>query len=330
MMTANPNEGLPGWSEGSPWHAGEQAMQARAGVRDRMEMAGRRVLRDFMPDQHREFFTQLPSLIVGSLDAERRPWASIVVGRPGFIATPDPRLLTIDAAPLPGDPLAQNLKRDAPLGLLGLQPETRRRNRANGRVVSADAGGFVLQVNQSFGNCPQYIQARQPFFVDTVEMAPAAHPETAQVSERAATLIRQADTFFIATAAAGADGYDPVHGVDASHRGGRPGFVKLTVESGQSVLTVPDFSGNNFFNTLGNITANPRAGLLFIDYIGGHALMLTGSAGIVWNGPEVDAFEGALRLMRFVIERGVWLEGVLPLRWSAPAYAPQLVATGIW
>lgn len=329
-MAVNPNAGLPGWPEGSPWHAGEQAMQSRVGVRDRMEMAGRRVLRDFMPEQHREFFTQLPTLLVGSLDAERRPWASIMVGRPGFIGSPDPRLLAIDAAPLPGDPLAQNLKVDAPLGLLGLQPETRRRNRANGRVISTDAGGFVVQVNQSFGNCPQYIQARQPFFVDREEMAPAAHAETALLSQGAADLIRSADTFFIATAAAGADGHDPVHGVDVSHRGGRPGFVKLTEEEGRTVLTVPDFSGNNFFNTLGNIAANPRAGLLFIDYAAGNVLSLTGSAGVVWDGPELDGFEGALRLMRFGIERGVWLEDVLPLRWSAPAYAPQLVHTGTW
>lgn len=330
-MATNPNEGLPGWPEGSPWHAGEQAMQARVGVRDRMEMAGRRVLRDFMPEQHREFFTQLPTLFVGSLDAERRPWASIVVGRPGFIGSPDPRLLTIDAAPLPGDPLAQNLKLNAPLGLLGLQPETRRRNRANGRVLSKDAGGFVVQVTQSFGNCPQYIQARQPFFVDTVEMAPETHVETAQLSERAAGLVQRSDTFFIATAAAGADGFDPVHGVDMSHRGGRPGFVKITEgEGGQTVLTVPDFSGNNFFNTLGNIAANPRAGLLFVDYAAGNVLMLTGSASVVWEGPELDGFEGALRLMRFGIERGVILDGALPLRWSAPAYAPQLVHTGVW
>lgn len=328
-MAVNPNEGLPGWPEGSPWHAGEQALQARAGVRERMEMAGRRALRAFMPEQHREFFTQLPTLIVGSLDAERRPWASILVGRPGFIGTPDPRLLSIDAAPLPGDPLARNLVQNAPLGLLGLQPETRRRNRANGHVLSVDAGGFIVQVTQSFGNCPQYIQARQPFFVDTVEIAPSAHIEQALLSNRAAMLIRQADTFFIATAAAGASGLDPVHGVDVSHRGGRPGFVRLTEEGG-SVLTVPDFSGNNFFNTLGNIAANPLAGLLFVDYAAGDVLMVTGSATIIWDGPEVAAFEGAQRLMRFEIDRGVWLNDVLPLRWSAPAYAPQLVHTGIW
>jgi len=330
-MAMNPNEGLSGWPEGSPWHAGEQAMQARAGVRERMEMAGRRVLRDFMPEQHREFFTQLPTLFVGSLDAERRPWASIMAGRPGFVGSPDARLLTIDAAPLSGDPLAQNLKTDAPLGLLGLQPETRRRNRANGRVLSKDAGGLVVQVTQSFGNCPQYIQARQPFFVDTVEMAPETHAETGRLSVRATGLIQRSDTFFIATAAAGADGFDPVHGVDMSHRGGRPGFVKITEgEGGQTVLTVPDFSGNNFFNTLGNIAANPRAGLLFVDYAAGNVLSVTGSASIVWEGPEIDGFEGALRLMRFGIERGVWLEGALPLRWSAPAYAPQLVHTGTW
>ena len=43
------------------WHAGEGAIQTTAGVADKMEAAGRRNVRDSMPDQHREFFAQLPS-----------------------------------------------------------------------------------------------------------------------------------------------------------------------------------------------------------------------------------------------------------------------------
>src|ERR1043165_2206271 len=107
-------------------------MQARAGVRDRAEQMGQRMVRDFMPDQHREFFAMLPWLLVGSLDDRERPWASILTGGPGFVHSPDPHRLRIAAAPLAGDPLQANLRLGAPLGLLGLQPETRRRNRMNG------------------------------------------------------------------------------------------------------------------------------------------------------------------------------------------------------
>jgi hypothetical protein len=96
------------------------------------------------------------------------------------------------------------------------------------------------------------------------------------------------------------------------------------------VLTAPDFAGNQIFNTLGNLAANPRAGLLFLDFATGHALTLTGKTEIVWDGPELAAFAGAQRLIRFTVEQGVWIENAAPLGWSAPEPARQLAATGSW
>ncbi len=58
---------------GSPFHPGERAIQQRLGLRDKMEAVGRRVLRDFMPDQHREFFAALPFLVLGTAPAMRPP-----------------------------------------------------------------------------------------------------------------------------------------------------------------------------------------------------------------------------------------------------------------
>src|ERR1044071_5163502 len=84
----------------SPFHAGEQALQARAGMRERIERAGRTMNRDFMPDQHREFFAAQPLIFVGSLDARRRPWASLLSGDPGFIASPGARTLSVNALPV--------------------------------------------------------------------------------------------------------------------------------------------------------------------------------------------------------------------------------------
>ena len=313
----------------SPYHAGEQAMQARAGVRERAELMGRRMIRDFMPDQHREFFAMLPWLLVGSLDAQDRPWASVLVGPPGFIASPDPRSLEIAARPLAGDPLAAHLRAGVPLGLLGLQPETRRRNRMNGVVSATWPGGFAMTVGQSFGNCPQYIQARAPIFV-AAQAEADVRAESARLSEAAVALIDRADTFFIATAGPGARAGRVAEGVDVSHRGGRPGFVKVTEVAGRGVLTAPDFAGNNAFNTLGNIATNPRAGITFVDFASGDLLLLTGTAEVVWDGPEVASFAGALRLLRFTVAEGVFLAQALPLRWSVPEYAPQLARTGAW
>ena len=163
------------------------------------------MIRDFMPDQHRELFGKLPFVIVGSLDAQRRPWASILVGRLGFMSSPDPHTLRINAPAGYGDPLAANLAVGAPVGLLGIQLATRRRNRMNGTIVERDGDGFAVRVGQSFGNCPQYIQARAPVFMVDPTTVAAPRPvraEGALLSAAANALVRSADTFFIATAAA--------------------------------------------------------------------------------------------------------------------------------
>ena len=310
----------------SPFHAGERALQARVGVAERMARAGSRAIRDFMPDQHRELFGKLPFLVVGSLDAEGGPWASILFGRPGFVATPDARTMAIAALPVPGDPLAANLAVGAPVGLLGIELETRRRNRMNGRVIALGDGGFAVRVEQSFGNCPKYIQLRAHRFVDEPGAPDApllVRPERAILSAQANALVRRADTFFIASAASG-------EGVDVSHRGGKPSFVRVEARDGRTVLTAPDFSGNLYFNTLGNIAVYPRAGLLFANFDTGDVLALTGGAEIVFDGPELTGFAGAERLLRVTVEAGVWLAQGLPLRWSAPIQAPQVSATGAW
>jgi len=305
------------------FHAGEVAMQRAAGVHERLNELGPRVIRDHMPDQHREFFEQLPMLLVGSVDAQQRPWASMLAGLPGFIGTPDAQRVRVDALPADDDPLRAQLRVGAELGLLGIELQTRRRNRVNGHVVAVDAQGFELHVDQSFGNCPQYIQARVAQWAGELVARAASRREGARLSASAAGLVAQADTLFIASAA-------PGHGADVSHRGGRPGFVRVDDFVDGTVLTFPDFRGNFFFNTLGNITAHPRAGLLFVDHETGGVLQVTGRAAVIGSGPEVDRFTGAQRLVRIEVEAGVWTPRALPLRWSAPQAAPQLAATGHW
>jgi predicted pyridoxine 5'-phosphate oxidase superfamily flavin-nucleotide-binding protein len=313
------------------FHEGERAAQSRVGsaVRARMEEIGPRVIRDLMPDQHREFFEQLPFVVAGTVDAGGQPWASILAQPPGFIHSPDARHLLLRAKPLAGDPLQGTLVDGAAIGLLGIEPHTRRRNRMNGRVRGVNASGFAVEVSQSFGNCPKYIQAREPVYVDrpASSAGPVLH-ESAQLSDAARRMIEQADTLFIATAYAG-DGEDAgrAGGVDVSHRGGKPGFVRVEADG---TLTVPDFVGNYFFNTLGNLVVNPRAGLLFVDFDNGDLLYVAVTAGIIWDGPEVDSFAGAQRLMRFKVQSARLVESSLPLRWGEAELSPVLDATGAW
>jgi hypothetical protein len=324
VVKENAMSPLPGWSHaGSPFHAGEREMQERAGVRARMEQVGRRVLRNVMPDQHREFFAQLPFLVLGTVDAKGQPWASIVTGAPGFVRTPDAATLSVAATPLPGDPAADHLKPGADIGVIGIDFATRRRNRVNGLVAAAGAAGFDVGVVQSFGNCPKYIQARDWHPAEE----PAARSRLVRGRWLAAAdreLVARADTFFIASAMGSARG-EPSHGVDASHRGGLPGFVRVDDEY---TLTVPDFLGNSYFNTLGNLLLNPRCGLLFVDFERGTTLQITAEAEILAQGPELARFTGAERLIRFHVLRRLRAEHVLPLRWRFREYSPFLLDRG--
>ena len=309
------------------FHAGERLMQTRVGVQERMAALGGQVMRTAMPEQHRTFFAQLPFVIAGSVDAEGQPWASILTNPLGFISSPDARHLLIRAHPLVGDPLHETLAAGASIALLGIEQQTRRRNRMNGIVERIDDDGVLVGVQQSFGNCPKYIQARQ---VEYVESDCAGTIDSAStLNERTRKLIARADTFFIGTAHPDASqGATRSQGVDVSHRGGKPGFVRADNED---TLTIPDFAGNRFFNTLGNILLNPRAGLLLIDFENGDLLYIAADAEIIFDGPELDVFAGAERLLRFEIRHIRHASAALPLRWRGEVQiSPFLENAGNW
>lgn len=325
---------IPGWPyDESPFHRGELAVQERVGVRRQLDGQARRGIRNYLPEQHRRFFAQLPFIVVGSADARGQPWASVVAGPTGFVTAPTEHELTVRAPLLDADPLRENLKLGAPVGLLGIEPHTRRRNRMNGTVTSVAAGGFSVRVDLSFGNCPKYVQAREPIFVDGAPAREAGRGihRREGLDEAMQQLLASADTFFIATAclADETDGgtHSRQHGVDVSHRGGKPGFVRI---DDALTLTVPDFVGNFFFNTIGNLQMDPRAGLLFIDFSRGDLLYLAVEAEIIWDGETVRAFAGAERLLRFRIKEALHVEGSLPLRWGAATPSPFLERMGAW
>nr|WP_315240226.1 pyridoxamine 5'-phosphate oxidase family protein [uncultured Albidiferax sp.] len=309
------------------FHAGEVALQQRAGVAQRMAEVGPRVIRSYMPDQHRDFFAELPFVVLGSVDAQGQPWASVLAGPSGFIRSPDAARLRVQALPAASDPLAGNLAEGVPIGMLGIAPHTRRRNRVNGTVTAMDDTGFGLAVEQSFGNCPKYIQAREPVLADRV-----AEPATVgtQLDATALRLVQGADTFYIASAHPGV-GRDGEHGVDVSHRGGKPGFVRVDGDAaGTQWLTVPDLVGNYFFNTLGNLLLQPQAGLLFIDFENGDLLHLAVRAAIIWDGPELACYPGAQRLLRLQVQQVLRRPAALALRWGEAQLSPALEATGGW
>lgn len=322
----------------SPFHAGEKAVQERCGVREQIERVGAAVIRDAMPLQHRQFFSRQTLLFAGHCDGAGRPWASVLAGDIGFVHATDARTLRIDARPAAGDPLSDALTEGLSVGLLGIDLSTRRRNRMNGLVSASNADGFTVSVEQSFGNCPQYIQAR------TCEWTTAAHGLAPRRTERlgarlegeALAIVRRADTLFLASSTGAKQGATTAAprsaGADVSHRGGKPGFVRVRPDArgDASVLVLPDFTGNFLFNTLGNLALHPRAGLLFVDFASGDLVQLTGRAEVIWDGEELAGFEGAQRLVRITVEEGRRHVAALPLAWSEPDFARQLDDTGDW
>ena len=298
-------------AESSPFHPGEQQVQTRLGVREDIEPWARQVVRPLLPEGHRVFYAALPYVVAAARDLAGRPWVTMLTGEPGFLSSPEPASLVLGAVPHAGDALAGAFVVGADVGLLGIELHTRRRNRVNGRVAEAGDRIATLAVEQAYGNCPQYIHPRQ-WRVGPAPPADAPRRVSASLSPRLRQWIADADTFFVATGYRG-PGESPTFGMDASHRGGAPGFV---IVDGEARLRFPDYAGNNHFNTIGNLLLDPRVGLLFVDFARGHLLQLTGRATIDWE-PDPATFPGARRTVEIAIEEVVESEGALPLRWDA-------------
>lgn len=253
------------------FHEGERRAQARAAVRPPSST----FIRAFMTEQHRTFFASLPYVVLGALSPDGWPVTTLATGVPGFLSSPDETTLQLAWQPMSGDPVAEAIASGRPMAMLGIEFATRRRNRANGVILLNDEDGIRMSVRQSFGNCPKYIRTCEGRLMCR---SPGAVERSPTLDAEARSLITSAATFFVASCAPSV-----THGgMDVSHRGGPAGFVRLN----DDILTVPDYPGNRYFNTLGNFLENPRAGLLFINFATGDLLHVTGETTISWSGTE--------------------------------------------
>ena len=250
------------------YHDGELAVQQRVGVRAEARRLSRMLDAAELTRGVAEFLAQRTLAVVTGRDGHGRLWTSPLAGPSGFLQVLDPGTLRIHAAPGFGDPL-HGLQAGQPLALVAIEFAKSRRFRINGRLTGADPTMLTVEVDQAYGNCPQYIQQR----VLRPHQAPRITPSRHRIhvagnafTPEALHLIRGADTFFLGTT-------HSTSGNDASHRGGPAGFVR--VEADQT-LWWPDYPGNNMFNSLGNLAVDPTASLLFLDFTTGRSLHLTG------------------------------------------------------
>lgn len=300
----------------SAWHRGERAIQARVGVDKKMASIGEKVIRDWMPDQHREFFEQLSTLFIAAEDRNGLLWASILCGEPGFISTPTAMSMKVNAELSALDPLADCLQLGHEIGLLGIELHTRRRNRLNAMVVANIHNELMLSVKQSFGNCPKYIQLRE-VEVNT-DYGNFERDNIDSLDKDLRAFIEQNDTFFIATRFCDGN-LNRNRGVDVSHRGGAPGFIQFD-EEGR--MLIPDYSGNNFFNTIGNLKEDPMTALLFVDFQHGNIVQLNGTTEVLWAQDERLPFTNVERILRFKFNTGCVQRNVLPYIWTLKELSP--------
>jgi uncharacterized protein len=307
-------------TKAAPFHPGELRAQQLAGGGPPGF-----AIREAMPEQHRTFFSMLRYVLLATSDNEGWPVASIVTGPQGFVTSAEIDRLAISADAVWLDGVKPLLYPGKPVGMLGIDLSTRRRNRVNGVVGRIDDSGIHLDVTQSFGNCPKYIQVRD--VEDNNSSGPSESQATqtfTELDDKALSMIANADTFFVATSSGPEEVAEG--GLDISHKGGRPGFIHMD----GNTLTIPDFVGNRYFNTLGNILIDPRAAILIVDFASGDVLHLQGTSEVLWNSEEAQQLAGAQRLWRFHVKRGWHAKQAVALRWALKEVAPTTQATGIW
>ena len=285
----------------NPYHEGELKLQERSGGQQKGQAAARTV-RDHMPSVAQDFLQQLPFVVLGAADELGEVWATYLAGEPGFARPDGDRTVVIDGGILPGDPLADTLRKVGwPIGMIGIEPSSRRRMRLNGQIESVDADVFTVSTAEVYANCPKYIQARN--FAPNTSRERGEVRRSRHLDDCQRGWVESADTFFIATVHA-------ERGADCSHRGGMPGFVHARDDHR---LSFSDYVGNFMFQTLGNLELDSRAGLVFADYESGTLVHLTGNARVDWTDERRAGFERAERIVDFEVKGVIERPGILPL-----------------
>jgi uncharacterized protein len=301
----------PGHHPDVGFHAGEVAVQQRAGTRKEAE----RLSPMLDPAELRggivAFLADRTFAAITARDADGRLWTSPLTGPAGFLEAVTPTTLAIHARLQEGDPL-RGLPAGQQVGLVVVEFALRRRVRVNGALSAAGDGTLAIEVEQAYGNCPQYIHQRVLAREDPGLRDPGDVRRDATLSPADTGLIRAADTFFLGTT-------NPERGSDTSHRGGAPGFVRVDGDR----LWWPDYPGNNLFNSFGNLAVDPEAALLFFDFDTGRTLQLSGAAEIDWDAAGRPGDDGRTgRRAVFTLQRLV-AGRLLPARQIADAPYPR-------
>jgi predicted pyridoxine 5'-phosphate oxidase superfamily flavin-nucleotide-binding protein len=290
------------------FHAGEIEAQRRAGERPVAERIGR-MIGARIPEEAADFVAGQAWAVIAAGDAHGRLWASALLGQPGFLrAAEDGAALVVERALRAddADPL-RHLTAGAVIGVLLIEPATRRRLRVNGTLATAGPDGSMrIAVREAFPNCPRHITPRALRLRQAPGTAELRSSCGEALDAEAMRMIGSADTIFLATRHA-------TRGVDASHRGGAAGFV--TCDNERSIGFI-DHRGNSMFNSIGNLLVDPTIAVLVPDFTGGSLLHVTGRAEVIWPGPDRPA-----RQVRITVDG--WRRSHQASTWQMVADAPE-------
>jgi predicted pyridoxine 5'-phosphate oxidase superfamily flavin-nucleotide-binding protein len=278
------------------FHEGELATQRRAGVEADAKRLERMLDSAHLSAGAAKFLALQTFTAMAGRDRDGVLWISPLAAPAGFLQGED-NLLRVSIVPREADPL-HRMPIGQQVGLVAIDFAARRRMRINGTLVGGDDAGLTVQIDQAYGNCPQYIHRREPDVAMFAATPAAEARHSARLDANDQALIAASDTFFLGTS-------HPIRGSDASHRGGPTGFVR--VDSAQR-LWWPDYPGNNMFNSFGNLAVDDEAALLFIDFLTGATLQLSGSAQVQWTQPGAAGDDGGVgRQVAFSIDSVVAL-----------------------
>jgi uncharacterized protein len=298
------------------FHSGEREVQIQTGEAH-IAASLQDLITPYLHSGAVNFIERQPMVIAGSRNAAGEPWASLLTGSPGFAEVQDAGAIVLDTRQITStdnDVFFSNLNSDGEIGSLFIELSTRKRLRVNG-VAKYQGPLIEFTIKQAYPNCPKYIQRRSASLPEYFKKVISIIEEGTALTATLIDWIKNADTLFVAST--GADG-----SMDASHRGGNKGFIQII---DNNVLKVPDYPGNSMFNTFGNITQNPKVGLLFIDFEKRQTLQLTGSATLLFDQTseaDLRRTKGTGRYWLFETSR--WLKVIdhHRIEWAFLEYSP--------
>ncbi|KAJ3283710.1 hypothetical protein HDU79_008840 [Rhizoclosmatium sp. JEL0117] len=305
-------------------HAGELLVQHKRNSPENTSLRVESITSESMPSQHAAFFAALKYFAISSTDNLGRPWASLIATSPFVI---DHDKLGISATNVPrDDPVAKcfaTAKAGSPWAGLGIMFENRRRNKVAGQVLKNAFDGscldLTLQTNENMGNCPKYITVRdvkpferkaETFFNDF------GTTSSIQLTKDERDLINRCSTIYLATRHFTSN--DASTDMGLNHRGGPPGFVRVLDQNGSSSLILPDYSGNRFYQSLGNVESDQLAGIVFVCFETGDTLHITGIAENLYDKDAENIMPRQTLITRITPTARVYIKNGLNLKLASP------------